>query len=90
MQGLEGAIYTHVRIINRKGVDGMTIIASVIHGDRIVQVSDSRVMSGSVDPLTWDGELEFGGDGARKLFPLGKNVGVAYCGPQSVLRWVKP
>ncbi|OPX93302.1 MAG: hypothetical protein A4E53_00267 [Pelotomaculum sp. PtaB.Bin104] len=65
----------------------MSIIASIILKDRILQLSDSRVMSeiSLVTNLTKPAlkyEPVFENDSAKKLFQLKNNVGLAWCGIQ--------
>lgn len=54
----------------------MSFIASIILKDRIIQVSDSRVVSETGDSTIIES------DHAQKLFRLKENVGLAYCGVQ--------
>lgn len=52
----------------------MSFIASIILADRIIQVSDSRVVTG------WGEEMEVQIDDAKKLFTLSNGYALAWAG----------
>ncbi|MDF9409543.1 hypothetical protein L7E55_14450 [Pelotomaculum isophthalicicum JI] len=65
----------------------MSIIASIILGDRILQLSDSRVMNetslvASLTKTVLKCEPVFENDSVKKLYQLKNNLGLAWCGVQ--------
>ncbi len=54
----------------------MSFIASIILKDRIIQVSDSRIVSETENSMIIED------DSAQKLFQLKNNIGLAFCGIQ--------